>query len=321
MSKKLAIKRVGSFLPTLCLLVFLLFCITATWLSTAGLPRPVIDKIEQAVAAEGVPIKIEKITLNIFRRAGVVAENIKIFAAPEDTTPIVTADSLSASFAPLKLFVGEIEPKTLILENGKVALPISDTQDYHELAATNINISAAFHKQFVTVNASELKLQGIPIYLKGAFNIEELMTGESAEEEQEKLVIPAIIKTIQSIVDRTYHQIEEQHWAPNEYPELHLNIVAGKDIKLQVQANAPKYDIDQFCFRDAKIDFDYEGDRFIINNLEFKTISPDSHVQLKGGYELETRKLTLTLESDAALLEMAKALSEGETLKWLNKFS
>ncbi|MBR3944037.1 MAG: hypothetical protein IKK15_02945, partial [Akkermansia sp.] len=135
MSKKLAIKRVGSFLPTLCLLVFLLFCITATWLSTAGLPRPVIDKIEQAVAAEGVPIKIEKITLNIFRRAGVVAENIKIFAAPEDTTPIVTADSLSASFAPLKLFVGEIEPKTLILENGKVALPISDTQDYHELAA------------------------------------------------------------------------------------------------------------------------------------------------------------------------------------------
>lgn len=321
MSKKLAIKRVGSFIPTLCLLVFLLFCITATWLSTVGLPRSVIDKIEQAVAAEGVPIKIEKITLNIFWRAGVVAEDIKIFAAPEDTTPIVTADSLSASFAPLKLFVGEIEPKTLILENGKVALPISDTQDYHELAATNINISAAFHKQFVTVNASELKLQGIPIYLKGAFNIDELMTGESAEEEQEKLVIPAIIKTIQSIVDRTYHQIEEQHWAPNEYPELHLNIAAGKEIKLQVQANAPKYDIDQFCFRDAKIDFDYEGDRFIINNLGFKTIKPDSHVQLKGGYELETRKLTLTLESDAALLEMAKALSEGETLKWLNKFS
>lgn len=321
MSKKLAIKRVGTFLPTLCLLVFVTLCGAAMWLSTAGLPRFVVDKIEAAVANEGIPLKIQKVKLSIFRHAGVKAEGVSVYATPESETPILTIDSVHATFSPLKLFIGEIEPRTLVLNKGRIALPISDTPEFQELAATDINITARFHRNHILVNTSDLKLQGIPIHLKGAFNLDELMAGESAQEEQEKLVIPAIIKTCQSIVDRTYHLIEEQHWSPSEFPELHLDISAGDEIKLKVQAEAPKYDIDQFCFREAKVDFNYEGDRFIIHNLSFKTIQPDSQVQLKGGYELETRTLSVTLESDAALLEMAKALSEGEMLEQLNKFS
>lgn len=320
MTKKPAIKRVGSFLPTICLLIFLFFCTLAIWLSTAGLPRFAIDKIEEAIAAEGVPIKIGKVKFNIFRRAALVADDVRVFARPDDKTPVIKAECISATFAPLKLFIGEIEPKSLTLKNGKIAIPVSDTEEYQELAATQINFSAAFHNQYVSLRTSDLKLQGIPIHIKGAFDIEELLKGDSAEEEQEKLVIPAIIKTCQSVVDRTYHMIEEQHWAPNEFPELHLNIAAGKEVKLQIQARAPKYDIAEFCFRDSEINLDYEGDRVIINNLAFKTVKPDARVQLKGGYELETRKLTLTLESDAALLEMTKALADGETLDLLKKF-
>ena len=308
-------------MPTLCLLVFLMVGTLAVWLSTAGLPRFAITKIEEIVAAEGVPIKIGSVKFNIFRRAALIANDVRIYATPDDKAPIVKADSITATFAPLKLFIGEVEPKSISLSGGKIAIPVSDTAEPHELAATNIYISASFQKQYITLRTSDLKLQGIPIHVKGAFDIEELLKGDAAEEEQEKLVIPAIIKTCQSVVDRTYHLIEEQHWAPDEFPELHLNVTAGSAIKLRVQARAPKYDIDQFCFRDSEIDLDYEGDRVIINNLEFKTIEPDAHVQLKGGYELEKRKLSLRLESDAALLDMAKALADGDTPELLKKMS
>lgn len=321
MSTKPAIKRVGSLLPTLCLLILVMVGTVAVWLSTAGLPRFAITEIEKIAAAEGVPVKIGSVKFNIFRRAALIANDVSIFATPDDKTPIIKAESITATFSPLKLFIGEVEPKSISLSNGKIAIPVSDTAEPHELAATNIYISASFQKQYITLRTSDLKLQGIPIHIKGAFNLEELLKGDAAEEEQEKLVIPAIIKTCQSVVDRTYHLIEEQHWAPNEYPELHLEVTAGNDIKLKVQARAPKYDIDQFCFRDSAIDLNYEGDRVIINNLEFKTIEPDAHVQLKGGYELEKRKLSLSLESDAALLDMAKALTDGDTPELLKKLS
>lgn len=321
MSNKLSIKRIGTVVPGICLVVFLLFCIAATWLATAGLPRSIVDRVEAAAAAEGIPLKIEKIKLNIFKGAGVEAEGIRVFATEEDEEPIIVADSAVATVSAAKLFIGKIEPKTFSLLKGRISIPISDTNGKHELTATDINIEANFRKQFVSLRTTGLKLQGIPINIKALLDIDALMGGESAEEEHEKLVIPAILKTCQSIVDRTYHQIEEQHWAPNEYPELHINIAVGNEVHLKVEAEAPKYDIADFNFRDAKLSLDYQDDRVIINNLAFRTVKPESHVQLQGGYELETRKLNLTLESDAALLEMAKELADGELLQQLQKFS
>lgn len=319
MNKGPIIKRKGSIIPTICLIVLVLICTVIVWLSTAGLPRFIVDKIEASIAAKGVPIKIEKVKLDIFLRAGIEAEGIKIYARPEDESPIVTVDTIRATFSPLKLITGEVEIKTLQLENGIIDIPVSDVTGQHKLTTHDINISATFHKGHMRLTASDLKLEGIPIHIKGSFDLRELLTGDTAEEEHDKLVIPAIIKTCQSVVDRVYHQIEHQHWQPNEYPEIYLDINAVDDIKIHVQARAPKYDIDTFHFRDAIADINYEGDRLLINNLEFKTVEPASHVQLKGGYELETRKLNVTLESDAALLDMGKALAQDEDIEWLNK--
>lgn len=321
MNKGPIIKRKGSIIPTICLIVLVLICTVIVWLSTAGLPRFIVDKIEAAIAAKGVPIKIEKVKLDIFLRTGIEADGIKVYARPEDEHPIVTVDTVKATFSPLKLLTGEVEIKTLQLENGIIDIPVSDVTGQHNLTTHDINISATFHKGHMRLTASDLKLEGIPIHVKGTFDLSELLSGDTADEEHEKLVIPAIIKTCQSVIDRVYHQLEHQHWQPNEFPEIYLDIKAAEDIKIHVQARAPKYDIDTFHFRDAIADINYEGDQLLINNLEFKTVEPASHVQLKGGYELETRKLNVTLESDAALLDMGKALTQDEGIEWLNKFS
>lgn len=321
MNKGPVIKRKGSIIPTICLILLVLICTVVIWLSTAGLPRFVVEKIEAAIAAKGVPIKIEKVKLDIFMRAGVEAEGIKVYAKPEDEAPIISADTLRATFSPLKLLTGEVEIKTLQLVNGTIDVPVSDSADQQNLTTHDINISATFHNGYMQLTTSDLKLEGIPIHIKGNIKLSDILTGETAEEENEKLVIPAIIKTCQTIIDRVYHQIEQQHWQPNEYPELYLDIVSDQVLKLHVQARAPKYDIDDFHFRDAIADINYEGDRLLINNLEFKTIAPDSHVRLKGGYEVDTHKLNVTLESDADLLDMGKALTLQEDIPWLNKLS
>lgn len=321
MSKKLAIKRVGPIIPTVCLIAFLLLVAVVVWLSTAGLPRCVIDKIEQASLEAGIPLKVEKITLNIFRRSLLKAEKIQVFADKADTAPLLQLRKAEAGLSVQKLITGKVELKSADLTDGYIKLPISDTDDKQLLEVSGINISSTIRNNRVSLRSSDLKLQGIPISIKGSINLNELNLEESAEEEQEKLIIPAIIKTCQSIIDRVYHQIEDQHWTPEEYPELSVQIAAGAELKIRVQASAPKYDIDTFGFRDTKLDINYEGDRCIINTLEFKTISPVAHVQLKGGYEIDNRKLSVSLQSDAPLLEMAKALSTGDTLKWLNKFS
>lgn len=321
MSKKLAIKRVGPIIPTVCLIAFLFIVTVVVWLATAGLPRCVIDKIENAALDAGVPVKIEKITLNIFRRSILKAEKIEVYANKGDAEPLLQLRKAEAGLSVQKLIIGKVELKSADLRDGYIKLPISDTDEKQLLEVSDINLSSTIRNNRISLRSSNLKLQGIPISLKGTLNLNELNLEESAEEEQEKLIIPAIIKTCQSIIDRVYHQIEDQHWTPEEYPEMSLQIAAGSTLNIKVQATAPKYDINTFSFRDTKLDINYEGDRCIINTLEFKTISPAAHVQLKGGYEIDNRKLSVTLQSDAALLDMAKALATGETLEWLNKFS
>lgn len=321
MSKRLTIRRVGPIVPAICLIVFLLLVVLQIILATAGIPRSIIDTLEKEALNQGVPLKIEKITINFFRRSLIKAKGIRVYATPTDEKPIITARSLSASLSVAQLITGKVDFRAAELKGAELALPISDSTQHEQLKITDINLTANINNDVLALRTSNLHLQGIPIGIKGIFRLNELDLGDSAQEEQEKLVIPAIIKTCQSIIDRVYHQIEEQHWNENEYPELELHIAAGSDINVRVTATAPKYDIDNFCFRDTKLDLSYEGDRVLINNLEFKTIKPSAHVQLKGGYEIDTRKVSVTLESDAALLDMAKALSLHDQVAILGKIS
>lgn len=320
MKKKLTIRRVGTIIPTICLVVFLLLCIAVVWLSTVGLPSGVIRSIEEKALAAGVPLRIEKICLAPSKGLALEAENICIYEDAQCSKLLAKVDSAAVSLHASKLLTGKLQVDTLELHNGNISLPVTDTAgNSNLLTAQEIAISATLKEDILILTGASLKLQGVPIHLQGGFSIAELMKGKTAEEETKKIVLPALIKTCQHIIDRTYNMIQEQHWSNSEYPELHLRIFALDELTLRVEANVPKYDIDKFQFRDTRLDLNYEGDRLIINNLYFKTVSPDTETVLQAGYEINTRKLSFDLKSSADVLYMLSAIAGEETKKTLSK--
>ncbi len=319
MGKRLIIKRVGTLLPAFCLIVLVVLISTVIWLTTAGLPQFVVDKAEAAILQNGIPVDIGKIRLKFTNGIGLVADDVRIYTENVEDKPIITIDELGAGVEFLPLLAGKVKLKHAELKNGKISLPVSDVSDVQNLEASDINISASIKDNIVHLTESALNLQGIPIQLHGVFDISELMEGDVAEEEHEKLVLPALIKTCQSIIDRVYHQIEEQHWEQGEFPELNLGIVVTEQVVLRVEARAPKYDIAQFSFRNALLNLEYENDCLLIHSLQFDTYDPAAHVKLSGGYNVNSRHLSFKLVSNAALFEMGAELADGYTEQLLKK--
>ncbi len=319
MGKRLIIKRVGTLLPAFCLILLVVLISTVIWLTTVGLPQFVVDKAEASMIERGIPIDIGKIRLKFTNGIGLAADNVRIYTETIEDTPFITIDELSAGVEFLPLLTGQIKLKHAELKNGKISLPVSDVSDVQNLEASDINISASIKDNIVRLTESALNLQGIPIQLHGVFDISELVEGNVAEEEHEKLVLPALIKTCQNIIDKIYHQIEEQHWKQGEFPELNLGIVVTEQVKLRVEARAPKYDIAQFSFRNALLNLEYENDCLLIHSLQFDTYEPAAHVKLSGGYNVNSRHLSFELVSNAALYEMGAELADGYTEQLLKK--
>lgn len=320
MKKRLTIKRVGTLIPAFCLVGFLFIVSIIIWLTTAGFPQFVIDKVEDAALEKGVPLKIEKLRLSFSQGTGVVAEGIQIYAVEGDDTPVLALDSVSVHMETLPLFVGNFKLKAAQLKGGKITLPVSDGEGKETLDTTAINITASIHDNYVTLTDTDCKLQGVPLHIKGGFSIADITSGDLAEEENEKLVIPAMIQGSQNIIDKVYHRIEEQHWVGEEFPEVYLDFTADEKFSMYVQATVPKYDIAQFSFRDAKLNLEYANEKVIVHHLDFHTVEPITKVYFQGGFELETKKLTFDIRSNAALLDMITALSEGEMNSMLGKF-
>lgn len=320
MSKRLTIKRVGTLLPVFLLAGFLLIIFVIVWLSTVGLPRFLVEKIETAALEEGIPLKIDKVKLSFAHGTGLVAEGINVYVYEGDTSPVLTVDSASVHAETLPLFIGNVKLKAAQIKGGKISLPVSEGDGKETLNTTAINIAASIHDNYVTLTESDCRLQGVPLHIKGGFSIPDITSGDLAAEEHEKLVIPAMIQGSQNIIDKVYQRIEEQHWSGDEFPEVYLTFNADEEFSMYIRATVPKYDIAQFSFRDAKLNLEYANEKVIVHHLNFHTVNPVTNVQFKGGFELETQKLSFEILSDAALLDMATALTEGEVNTMLGKF-
>ena len=112
MKKKLTIRRVGTIIPTICLVVFLLLCIAVVWLSTVGLPSGVIRSIEEKALAAGVPLRIEKICLAPSKGLALEAENICIYEDAQCSKLLAKVDSAAVSLHASKLLTGKLQVDT-----------------------------------------------------------------------------------------------------------------------------------------------------------------------------------------------------------------
>ena len=87
MAGKLSIRRVGNFLPSMCLAGVLLVVAIITWLCTVGLPDCALRYIEQEAAKAGVQLSIDKIRLSPSSGMAAKAEDVVVTLPQADAAP------------------------------------------------------------------------------------------------------------------------------------------------------------------------------------------------------------------------------------------
>lgn len=318
MHQKLAIRRIGAILPTISLVALLFLCLAVAWLSTVGLPQAALRYIEKAAAQEGFPLKIDAIKLQPSKGLAFGADNIRLYGQQEEGLPLATLRQASVGINATRLLTGRLKLDDIQLEGGSIRLPVSDTPGATlEMKADSLSAHMG-RSGAIALTSGRFRLQGIPIHVQG-FISPEAWQGDEPEESQ-AIDVPALLRQYASGIDAVYHQIEGQHWQAHEWPSLDIQLKWRKQPHVNAQARVPRYDWDKFRFRDIAANVAYEGDKLIINSLQFNTIEPNASVALQAGYDMGDRTMSFSIESNAALLEMAKSVAQEETKALLSQF-
>lgn len=318
MHQKLAIRRIGAILPTISLVALLFLCLTLVWLSTIGLPQAALRYLEKAAAKEGVALKIGAIKLQPSKGLAFGADDIRLYARQEERLPLATLRQASVGINATRLLTGRLKLDNVQLEGGSIRLPVSDTPGAAlEMKADSLSAHVG-RRGAIALTSGRFHLQGIPIHVQG-FISPEAWQGDG-QEESSAIDVPALLRQYASSINTVYHQIEGQHWQANERPSLDVQLKWRKQPHVSAQAKVPRYDWDKFHFRDIAANVEYEGDKLVINSLQFNTIEPNASVALQAGYDMGDRTLSFSMESNAALLEMAKSVAKEETLSLLSQF-
>ncbi len=325
MADKITIRRVGGLLPALSLVVLVLLAALITWLSTAGLPDCTLRYIEEQAAQQGIYLKVGKIKLSPASGLAVRARRVELYATNQKGTPLATMERATLGISASALLRGQILPTKAEFRNLHIAIP---TDGEAPLRVENATASAIIRQgRYVRLTSASALLEDIPVTLRGAFMLPAASTDETpgAPRAGTVLDLNALLEPWRDEAGQIQRSIAAQNWAPKELPEIELQLMALRKTQLSARINIPRYDEEQFHFRDASLDVAYQNDTILINKAHFRTVEPESEVTLQGGYDIPARHLSLNLTSTAALTRMAETLAlhgvdmEG-ILPWLQRF-
>ena len=319
MAGRLTIRRVGHILPTLCLVVLLLLLGIITWLSTAGLPDAALRRIEQEVTkATGLPIQISKIKLSPRSGLSLKAEDTCL-TLPQQDAPAATIRirKTQVTFSITRLLSGDFRPAHLQVLRLQAELPLSDARnDSIILSPLNLYINLPGSKSAVRAELNA-QLQGIS--LQGKLSLASLPTFSDAADTSDAGdtdTQEALKETLAEIRPwlRDFKQlVDKQKW---EQAPPHLNISAAynQEWKLSLEAQVPSCILGNFHFTEAQLKSSFEKSELRIHDLSFRTVSPESSVQLQASYDTRSRELSFASTSSAPFVQIVNDYFEAEDL-------
>ncbi len=331
MAYKLTIRRVGGFLPALSLVVVLLCSITIIWLSVVGLPESALRYIEAQLAQQGIHLRFNAIKLEPSRGLAFRAEGIRFFSHAEAPAPLASADSFSIGINASRLLTGVLSADTVHLRNGLIHLPTGQA-DNQPLELTHIDLSARLTRRNIArLTSAGMRVQGVPVRLRGAYDLNQLSNEiaendeDSSKTNEDSTILPDIEAMLREHADsfaNVRRYITSQQWQQDELPSLELQLTAGSNkTQFGLQLTVPRYDWNQFHFRNATADISYEDDTVTIHSLSFHTIEPDSTASLQAGFVIPERALSFSLNSNADILSILQPFVNHDTNQILQKFS
>ena len=329
MAGKITIRRIGSVGPTLCLLLLVALCVLIGWLTIWGAPELVLRYVERKAADQGIVLRLDALKLEPSHGLAARAEGVRVYASASAEDPLFTAHDVEAGLNVSHLLLGELRPSFLHIGQGALQLPVTEPEGKH-LDLSIIHLSAQITEgNKLQLTSGKLLFQGIPFSLRGSCDLAALQKEEkqfetvSPKTQQAKkpgVNIETLLVKHEDTINQIYRHIEAQHWTEEELPALTAQLDIGETITIGLLGNVPKFDLGQFHFRKANLDLRYSNHTISIHNLTFDTVDPETTASLHGSYNLRERRLSFTLDSNAALMRMVRSMSSGPLKEYLYKF-
>lgn len=324
MAGKLSIRRVGNFLPSLCLAGVLLVIAIITWLCTVGLPDCALRYIEQEAAKAGVQLTIDKIRLSPSSGLALKAEDVEVLLPQEDAAPVrLTIRKTQVAYSIARLLTGQFSPYSIRVVDGNLSLPLS-AQAEDKLELEEIDVYSVFLPNSKSVSTTikgqlhHAELEAKFLLVNPEQALAELGTAHSDKEGTSKT--PAdMLAEIRPALQDVKKQLDLQPWDAKVFPIIKLNIILGKKWKAELDASIPSIEWKHFHFREARLSSSVENETISIDHLSFRTVEPDTKVTLQGGYDWKARDLEFKVKSTAPLLRILNSHLEDEDKSILNK--
>ena len=303
MAGKLSIRRVGNFLPSLCLAGVLLVIAIITWLCTVGLPDCALRYIEQEAAKAGVQLSIDKIRLSPSSGMAAKAEDVVVTLPQADAAPAtLKVRKVQVAYSIARMLTGQFRPYNIRVVDGTLSLPLSE-QEGDKLELKGIDLYTVFQqngKGIVSTLKARLHHADLETRLVLADTEKALteLNSENAPEAGSSQSPAELLADLRPQLREIQRQLKLQQWSDTVYPHLKLNFIQGKAWKITLDGSVPSYEWEQFHFRDAKLSAAIENSTITIDNLSFKTVEPDTAVTLQGGYDWAERELLIIINED-----------------------
>ena len=311
MAGKLIIRRKGGCLPTCSLALVSLSAIVSVWLSTAGLPGPLLRYLERQAAAAGIPLRIQAVKFTpgsgIAFRAEGISMQLEQPGAPAATLQIPRA---RVGFGFFQLLTGHVLPGSVDVRGAELRLPLSDNPQ-EQLAATGLSLQGG-HSGSAGTWQFQLAgcVQGIEVDLRATIPDSLLEGGSEKTPETSEAESPTPGERLAEIrpqLMRAYREIAAQQWETAPTLQGALNLADPESPRAFLRAKVPAYDIQDYHFRDVVLDSSYGNHTVNFNRVSFRTVNPDTEVDLQGGYDTQNRLLDFNLYSNASLVAMLRS--------------
>ncbi len=324
-------------LPIVCLFLLLSISVAVVWLCAFGLPGFALRYIEKAAARQGVYLDIGAVRLIPSLGPMARVTRIQLYHDAEKRHRVASVRSIAAGLKTAALMRGEAEPNFLRVTGANINIPVSSPKgETLNVRVKDIEVNRG-PDGVVHITNGQLTVQGILVKFGGSLT-PELFRAPGKREESQQNVLQALVAPYQHEIDTIYRKIRAQHWEAAECPVLEVRLdVPHPDLlkksRISVRATVPRFDYTpRIRFQHAVADLRYKNDMVTINSLHIETVgtgiagspdaaeSPNATADLQGGYDLEERRLSVTIKSTAALLRMLRPLCNEKTRNYLFKF-
>lgn len=332
MSQRIAIKRSGCFLPTLCLVAVVFVFGVLGWLCVVGLPDHALRFLEEKAEEQaGITLHLGAVKLSPSAGLALRAYNVRV-EAPAAGLPQVSVRKATVACSWDVLFTGSPENAEVTLHGGTIIQPVEEPKGA-TLTVRNIDgrvtYSAAGGEPSV-VSRLSADVQGVmaDFYLRAPLSVATAL--DSGEPKPAKAADPApvdyaaLAEQIAPGVQRVYAEIERQQW--QTAPQVNVAAVyeegAEKPLDgmhLYVKASLPSYEVDDFHFRNAVADVEFREGTLVINGLSFETVDPETRVAVYGGYDFPNNLADVDVISSASLVRLAETYLDSDATGLLHK--